>query len=125
MIVQRFVEQHDITADEKFDIICRILDINQEEMIQSIISEIKNLYDYAQDRYMNESVLFLDEIENETYNNVKMSHLEEYNDGRIGDFDAMDFDCEYLDLDTDKMNFIKIAIQCGLTELQYGKWVIT
>ena len=111
------IVNNNITADEKFDIICKILNINKEEMIQSIISEIENLYDYAQDKYMNESVLFLDEIENETYNNVKMSHLEEYNDGRIGDFDAMDFDCEYLDLDTDKMNFIRLAIQCGLKKI--------
>lgn len=123
-----------MTADEKFTIICRILNINKDEMIKSIINEIKELYDYAQSTYMSEFttdseyndgeefggyILYLKEIESETYKSVKLSHLEEYDDGRIGDFDAMDFDSEYLDLDEDKMNFVRLAIECGLTEIKY------
>ena len=123
-----------MTADEKFDIICRINDINKDEMIQSIIHEIKQLYKYAQDEYIGEFTtdsdycdgevfggytLYLDVIATETYQRAKESHLAEYGEERIGDFDAMDFDCEYLDLTDELMNFVQLALKCGLKSLNY------
>lgn len=123
-----------MTADEKFDIICRMKSIDKDKMIESIIDEIKELYDYAQDEYIGEFTtdsdycdgevfggytLYLDVIATETYQGAKESHLAEYGEERIGDFDVMDFDSEYLDLNDELMNFVKLGLECGLKSLKY------
>lgn len=119
-----------MTAKEKFNVICRIKQIDKQEMAQSIYDIIESS-DLSDKGAYQGYVCIEDEDEwNEHYNkrclNIDDSLLETFDDWakvHIETYDVSYEECQYFDWELDiieqefskkQKDFIKLALECGV-----------
>ena len=109
-----------MTADEKFKIICRIKDINTNEITESIIRKIQDSEIEDKDAYITQSEVWDDEYINVicTYDELFIDKSLLWSKEQAIDFFKDDIEDEeelkylWIELNEKEKNFVQIALQC-------------
>lgn len=115
-----------MTANEKFTIICRAKNIDKDKMTESIIRAIQDSYIEDKDAYIGEQEVWDDEyihithIYHELYIDESLTWTKEQ---AIKEFESdIDDDWEldelWIELNKEGKDFIKLALRCGIRELK-------
>jgi HD-GYP domain-containing protein (c-di-GMP phosphodiesterase class II) len=115
-----------MTPDEKFTVICRIKDINIDEMTESIIRKIKDSdieekdeYTYKQEVWDSEYVHIIAEYDrlyiDESLTWSKDQALEFFQEDLNNEWELGEL---WIELAEEEKNFIRLALQCKVRELK-------